>query len=149
MGSVVHCEGSLSANGIPGSEHHAALRSRHETPTSLVRMQEVFGYSAIAALGAAAVFSSFPLWKSAKLSPDSIQRRVWWSCCAAATVSVFFSQLPYWPGGLFAATMTALALIAIAGFRTNFIKINGRVYGAFSQDQPDRPPALAREDPRD
>lgn len=112
-------------------------------------MQHVFGWIALVALAAGTVLSMFPLWKSATLSPDSIRRRVWWTGCAVATVSLFCSQLPYWQGGLFAAVMTGLALVAVAGFWTNFIKINGRVYGAFSQDRPDRPPALASADPDD
>jgi hypothetical protein len=107
-------------------------------------MQQVFVYTTIAALGAAAIFSSFPLWRSATLSPDSIERRVWWTCCAVATVSAFVSQWPEWGQGLFASIMLALALAAVAGRWTTFIKINGRVYGA--SPRPDRPPALADED---
>ncbi|EHB55910.1 hypothetical protein MycrhDRAFT_3104 [Mycolicibacterium rhodesiae JS60] len=109
-----------------------------------MKLQEIFGYSAMAALGAAAVFSSFPLWRSATLSPDSIKRRVWWTCCAIATVSVFLMQWPDWGRGLFASILLALALVAVAGRWTTFIKINGRVYGASSR--PDRPPALAPVD---
>ncbi len=105
---------------------------------------EISGYVAIVALGAAAIFSSFPLWKSATLSPDSIQRRVWWTCCAIATVSAFIWQLPRWGTGLFAAVLLALALVAVAGRWTTFIKINGRVYAA--SPRPDRPPALASAD---
>ncbi len=106
-------------------------------------MQHLFGWTALIALAAGTLLSMFPLWKSAKLSPDSIQRRVWWTGCAVTTVSLFCSQLPYWQGGLFVAVMTVLVLFAVAGFWTNFIKINGRVYGAFSHNRPDRPPALA------
>lgn len=107
-------------------------------------MQEVFGYLTLAALGAAAIFSSFPLWKSARLSPDSIERRVWWTCCAVATVSVFLSQWPQWGRALFGSIMVALALVAVAGRWTTFIKIKGRIYAASAR--PDRPPALASED---
>ena len=107
-------------------------------------MQEIFGYSALAALGAAAIFSSFPLWRSATLSPDSIQRRVWWTCCAIATVSALLWQLPNWGQGLFSSIMLAVALFFVAGRWTNFIKIHGRVYGASSR--PDRPPVLASAD---
>jgi hypothetical protein len=39
-----------------------------------------------------------------------------------------------------------VALFFVAGLWTNFIKINGRVYGAFSHNRPDRPPALAELD---
>lgn len=111
-----------------------------------MKMQEFFGYSTMAALGAAAIFSSFPLWKSVTLSPDSIERRVWWTCCAVATVSLFLSQLPDWGLGLFVSVMMAVALFFVAGLWTNFIKINGRVYGAFHSNHPDRPPALAADD---
>jgi hypothetical protein len=107
-------------------------------------VQQVFGYTAIGALGAAAIFSSFPLWKSTTLSPDSIERRVWWTCCGAATVSMFLLSWPEWGRGLFASIMTALALVAIAGRWTTFIKIRGRIYSA--SPRPDRPPALAADD---
>lgn len=110
-------------------------------------MQQVFGYSTIAALGAAAILSSFPLWKSATLSPDSIERRVWWTCCAIATVSAFAWQWPEWGQGLFASIMLALALVAVAGRWTTFIKIKGRIYAA--SIRPDRPPALAPADDPD
>lgn len=107
-------------------------------------MQAVFGYSALAALAAAAVFSSFPLWKSATLSPDSIERRAWWTCCAVATVLVLLSQLPAWGRGLALSVVTAVVLVIIAGRWTTFIKINGRIYSA--SIRPDRPPALAPVD---
>lgn len=107
-------------------------------------MQQIFGYTTIAALGAAAVLSSFPLWRSATLSPDSIERRTWWTCCVVAVVSLFLSQWPRWGGGLFASIMLALALVAVAGRWTTFIKINGRIYSA--SVRPDRPPALAPVD---
>ncbi|MBB3605131.1 hypothetical protein FHT40_004815 [Mycolicibacterium sp. BK556] len=109
-----------------------------------MRVQEIFGFSAIAALAAAAIFSSFPLWKSATVSPDAIQRRVWWTCCAIAAVSVLLWQLPNWGQGLFAAILLAVALFFVAGRWTTFIKINGRVFSA--SPRPDRPPALAPAD---
>ncbi len=106
-------------------------------------MQQTLTYAAMGAIGVGTIFSTFPLWKSATLSPDSIERRVWWTGCAAAVVLLFFSQLPDWKSGLFVSIMTAVALFFVAGLWTNFIKINGRVYGAFSHGRPDRPPALA------
>lgn len=109
-------------------------------------MQQILGYSAIAALVVGVIFSSFPPWKSATLSPDSIERRVWWTCSAVATVLLFFAQLPDWRSGLFVSIMTAVAVFFIAGLWTNFIKINGRVYGAFSHNRPDRPPALQSDE---
>jgi hypothetical protein len=109
-------------------------------------MQQTLMYAAMGAIGVGTIFSTFPLWKSATLSPDSIERRVWWTGCAAAVVLLFFSQLPEWRSGLFVSIMTAVALFFVAGLWTNFIKINGRVYGAFSHNRPDRPPALAELD---
>jgi hypothetical protein len=44
---------------------------------------------------------------------------------------------------MFMSIMTAVVLLFVAGLWTNFIKINGRVCGAFTQGRPDRPPALA------
>ncbi|MCX2934780.1 hypothetical protein ORI20_31430 [Mycobacterium sp. CVI_P3] len=109
-------------------------------------MQHVFGWTALIAFAAGTILSMFPLWKSATLSPDSIKRRVWWTGCAIVTVSLFWSQLPYWQGGLFVSVMTALGLFAVAGFWANFIKINRRIYGAFAYDRPDRPPTLAPQE---
>jgi len=109
-------------------------------------MQHLFGWLAIVALAGGTVLSMFPLWKSATLSPDSIQRRVWWTGCLITTVSLFISQWPYWAGGLFVSIMVALALFFVAGFWTNFIKINGRIYSAFHLNRrPDRPPALSEQ----
>ena len=110
-------------------------------------MQHLFGWAAIVVLAAGTILSMFPLWKSATLSPDSIQRRVWWTSCVIVTVLLFVSQLPYWPGALFASIMTGLALVSVALLWTNFIKINGRIYSAFGNHRrPDRPPALAEDD---
>ena len=110
-------------------------------------MQHVVGYAAVAALAAGTLLSSFPLWKSATLSPDSIERRVWWTGCAIAIPLMFLSQLPNWRGGLFVAIMASGTLIGIAFFWTNRIRVNGRTYAAFALNRrPDRPPALARDE---
>jgi len=110
-------------------------------------MQSIFGYAALIAIGAGTLFSTFPLWKSATLSPDSIERRVWWTGCAIGIPLLFLSQLPDWRGGLFVSIMGALTLVAIAFFWTNRIKVNGRIYAAFHlQRRPYRPPALGEED---
>ena len=82
----------------------------------------------------------FPLWKSATLSPDSIECRVDWTGCAIGTPLLFLSQFPDWPRGLFFAGGAAVALLAIAFQWTNHIKINGRIYSAFNNNRrPDRP----------
>lgn len=88
----------------------------------------------------------FPLWKSARLSPDSIQRRVFWSCCTAAVLLCFLGALPDWRSSLFVSGCTAVAMTAIAFYWTNHLKIGGRVYAAFpSNRRPDRPPALSKD----
>ena len=102
---------------------------------------------ALTALVIGAVGGSVPLWKSATLSPDSIERRVYWPCSAVVVIVGFVAQLPYWPGALFVGGCSALALTCIAFYWTNHIKIDGRVFAAFAHNRrPDRPPALSRED---
>jgi len=104
-------------------------------------------YLGLAAIVAGGILSMFPLWKSATLSPDSIERRVYWAGCAIGAPLMFFSQFPNWPRGLFLSVGTAVALLAIAFNWTNHIKISGRVYSAFNNNRrPDRPPALAPDD---
>ncbi len=110
-------------------------------------MHNTLGYTGLAAIIAGGILSMFPLWKSATLSPDSIERRVYWTGCAIGTPLLFLSQFPDWPRGLFFACGAAVALLAIAFQWTNHIKINGRIYSAFNNNRrPDRPPALADED---
>jgi len=95
------------------------------------------------AIVSAVVFGSFPIWKSRTLSPDSIQRRVWWTCCAIASVAIALSQLPDWGRALFGFVCTILGMASIALMWTNFIKIDERVYTVFQGNRrPDRPPAL-------
>ncbi len=99
-------------------------------------------WPAVLALMVGAIGGSTPLWRSARLSPDSIQRRTYWLCCALVIVFGFASQLPNIPGALFVAGASALVLIGIAVYWTNHLKINGRVYAASARNRrPDRPPA--------
>jgi len=58
---------------------------------------------AVLALIVGAIGGSTPLWKSTRLSPDSIQRRTYWLCCVLVVVFGFASQLPNIPGALFVA----------------------------------------------
>ena len=98
-------------------------------------------WPAVLALIVGAIGGSTPLWKSRRLSPDSIQRRTYWLCCALVVVFGFASQLPNISGGLFVAATSALVLVGIAVYWTNHLKINGRVYAASSRNRrPDRPP---------
>ena len=89
----------------------------------------------------------FPLWKSANLSPDAIERRVYWTGSSIGAALLFVSRFPDWRQGLFVSVAAAVALLAIAFNWTNHIKINGRIYSAFNNNRrPDRPPALAPVD---
>jgi hypothetical protein len=99
------------------------------------------------AMAMAMVGGNYPLWKSASLSPDAIQRRVYWVCSALVVVLGFISQLPYWQGAFFVGSCSALALTCIAFYWTNHIKIGRRHYAAFPNlRRPDRPPALGHDD---
>lgn len=106
-------------------------------------MAESLFWLGVAAMGVGTAGGFYPLWKSAALSPDSIQRRVYWSGAALAVVLFFLSQWPDIRSGLFFGLGSALALIAIAFNWTSHIKIRGRILAAFPSDRrPDRPPAL-------
>jgi hypothetical protein len=88
----------------------------------------------------------FPLWKSARLSPDSIQRRVYWTCTAAAAVLCLLAELPDWRAALFVSIGVTLALFAVALNWTSHVKIGGRIYAMFPNlRRPDRRPALSKD----
>ncbi len=97
--------------------------------------------SAMACIGFRAVGGWFPLRKSSTLSPDSIQRRVYWSGCAAGLLLLFIGQLPDWRAATFITAAMGLGVVATAVQFTNHLRIRGRTYAAFPK--PDRPPALA------
>lgn len=112
-------------------------------------MLEIVGWFAILLIGLAGVSALFPLWKSAHLSPESIQRRGYWTCSALCSGMMFLSQWPDWRSGLFGGICIALGLIAVAFTWTSLIKIRGRVYtGNPSLRSPDRPPALGDDGDR-
>lgn len=106
-------------------------------------MSTVLFWAGIAAMALGTLGGWVPLWKSATLSPDSIQRRVYWFCSAVVVLLGFTSQLPYLLGALFVGASSALALVCIAFYWTNHLKLNGRIFAAFAHNRrPDRPPAL-------
>ena len=99
----------------------------------------------IVSLAVGGLCSMFPLWKSATLSPDSIQRRTYWAGSAATVVLLFLAFLPDWQLAMFVSIFMGLALFTVAGMWTNHVKIRGRIYaGLPSNRRPDRPPALAQ-----
>lgn len=100
----------------------------------------------LVALAAGVILSMFPLWKSATLSPDSIERRVYWSGTTIAVLLFAVSALPNWRTGLFVLVSGGMVIVAIAFRATNHIKINGRIYAMSAAFRaPDRPPALSRD----
>ena len=91
----------------------------------------------------ATVFGWVPLWKSSTLSPDSIQRRVFWTGMAGSLPLVFLAMLPDVRGAIFVVTCSALVIVMIALRWTRHVKIGQRIYGATSERHcPDRPPVL-------
>ena len=98
-------------------------------------------------LAVAIVGSWLPLWKSAVLSPDSIQRRVYWTGSAGFVLTVFVSELPNWRGGLFGAACFGLWMVILALKWGGHLKINGRKFAISARDRrPDRPPVLSSDD---
>lgn len=103
----------------------------------------------IAFIGAGALGGTFPLWKSATLSPDAIRRRVYWTGAILGVLFLFVSQLPDLKSATLLSTGVGLGLVFIAFNWTSHIKVGGRIFAAFnSSRKPDRPPAL-RSDPSD
>ncbi len=87
--------------------------------------------------------SVFPVIKSRTLSPASIQRRSYWTGCASTLILLFLASLDRRPSNLFLIFTCAAVVVAIAYFRTSHIKINGRIWAAYSVlRRPDPPPAL-------
>lgn len=87
--------------------------------------------------------SVFPIFKSRKLSPASIQRRFYWAGCVSALALLFAASLNKWPSNLFLIFICATVAISIAFFRTSHIKIDGRIWAAYAAlRRPDPPPAL-------
>lgn len=103
----------------------------------------VWFWSAMACISIGAIGGWFPLWKSATRSPDSIQRRVYWSGCVTGLLLLFIGQLPDWRAATFITAAMGLGVIATAVQFTNHLRIRGRTYAAFPK--PDRPPALTQE----
>lgn len=110
-------------------------------------MSDVLMWVGFALLGIGTVGGWFPAWKSARLSPQSIQRRTYWTGCVLAVPMLFLSLLPDLTAALFGGVGMALGMIAIAFRWTGHIKIGNRIYAASpSLRVPDRPPALSASD---
>lgn len=93
--------------------------------------------------------SEFAMWRSARLSPESIKRRCYWAGVSGFLVCLFLSQASDWREGLLAVCVFGFCFVVIAFFRSSHIKIGDTIYAAWpSYRRPDRPPALS-EDARD
>ncbi|WP_141564385.1 hypothetical protein [Mycolicibacterium palauense] len=110
-------------------------------------MSKVLFWLGISAIGLATLSGWFPLWKSATLSPDTVQRITYWTGCGLGLVLLFLSQAPDWRSGAFLSVAFGLGLVGVAFNWTNHIKIRGRIFAAFANlREPDRPPALNQSD---
>ena len=104
---------------------------------------DIFFWTAMAFMGLALIAGWFPLWKSARLSPDSIQRRGYWACTVTCVFLLFISQVTDWKAATIVSSAISLGMIGVALRWTRHVKIRGRVYAADpGMRRPDRPPAL-------
>ena len=96
---------------------------------------------------AGTIGSLFPLWKSATLSPDSIERRTYWTGTGVGLTLLFAAFAPNWKLAFLVVGALGFMIVFIAFFKSNHIKINGRIFAADAHNRkPDRPPALAKTD---
>ncbi len=107
-------------------------------------MTSILLWSGLITMALANLGAMLPPWRSATLSPDSIQRRIYWVGNALAIGLLSATQIPEWRNLLFFVPAMTLWFAFVAFKWTNHIKINGRVYAMDASDRrPDRPPALA------
>jgi hypothetical protein len=107
-------------------------------------MDSVFFWFAMTMMGLAVVTGWFPLWKSTRLSPDSIQRRSYWTCTALCVLGLFLSQVPDWKAAAVLSLGIAFGMTAVALRWTRHVIVRGRIYAVHSDQRgPDRPPVLS------
>ena len=73
-------------------------------------------YAGIIAIAFGTAASIFPLWKSRRLSPASIQRRVYWSGSLVGSLLLFVAVLPDWRSALF-VSLCAVSVVVVVAFR--------------------------------
>ncbi len=84
-------------------------------------------YAGLTAIVLAAVAGMFPLWKSRRLSPASIERRTYWTGCIVGSLLVFVSQLPDWRSGLIIMLAIVFVMVGTAWRFTSHVKIGDRI----------------------
>lgn len=105
--------------------------------------------SALTVLGATTIGSIAAPWKSRRLSPASIKRRIFWTGCALSVALLFIAGLPDWRSSIFMALVVSFAIAAIAFLRTSHINIDGRIYAAYAFFRRPVPPPAGVGQPRD
>ncbi|MGB3483797.1 MAG: hypothetical protein WBB07_16480 [Mycobacterium sp.] len=122
------------------------MKEIHYLAASGVTSASVWFWFGVVGLVVGVIGSLFPMWKSAKVSPDSLMRRSYWFGSAVFVVCIFLTQVPNWKNATFGACAFGLSLLSIAFFRSSHIKIGGRIIAALpSYRRPDRPPALSEQ----
>jgi hypothetical protein len=103
----------------------------------------VGSFAGLAAIVLGTVTSLFPLGKSRRLSPASIQRRCYWTGAIEGTLLLFVGVLPDWRSAFFVGLCAAVVMVGTAWRFTSHLKVGGRIYAAgASTRKPDPPPAL-------
>jgi hypothetical protein len=57
------------------------------------------------------ITSIFPLYKTATLSPDAIQRRTYWTSCALGAALLYIALLPDWRFALFVSAAVSAVVV--------------------------------------
>ncbi|GFG52712.1 hypothetical protein MAGR_41530 [Mycolicibacterium agri] len=97
-------------------------------------MMKPLFYAGLAAIVLGTVLGMFPRWKSATLSPASIQRRCYWTGSFVGALLLFIAVLPDWKSAVFVAAAVLAVLVVVAYRFTSHIKLGGKVYG-YMRDQ--------------
>jgi MFS family permease len=103
-------------------------------------------YAGLIAIASGTVGSLFPLWRSRRSSPASIQRRVYWTGSLIGSALLFVAALPDWRSAVFVSLCAVFVVVVVAYRFTSHIKVGGRIY-EYMRDprKPDPPPALGRD----
>ncbi|MGH3676524.1 MAG: hypothetical protein ACRDU5_12455 [Mycobacterium sp.] len=91
-------------------------------------MAKALFYAGLTAIVLGSLAGMFPLWKSRRLSPASIRRRLFWTGSFGGALLLFVAVLPNWRSGLF-VSLCALFVLVLTAFRfSTHIKIGDKIY---------------------